>query len=165
VRESHPELQLLIVGEPREFWDECMRLIAEKGCGDSVRLLGAQPRSTVINLMNRAIALILPSRSEGLGYVLLEAGAVGLPVICSDIAPFREVIEHEKTALVTPVEDAAAIAAAVDRIVSNPEWARAMGCALSAHVHTHFSASEMARRYRLTYEAVVVQEKPGQSSH
>ena len=159
VRNRHPGLSLLVVGEPRELWDECMRLIAETGCGDSVRLLGAQPRSTAINLMYRAKAVIMPSRSEGLPYVLLEAGAIGAPVVCSDIGPFTEVVENEKTALVTPVEDAGAIGKAVDRIISDPERARAMGRALSARIRSDFSAASMARQYLSTYESVIAERR------
>ena len=159
VMNRHPGLSLLVVGAPRELWDECMRLIAETGCGDSVRLLGAQPRSTAINLMYRAKAVIMPSRSEGLPYVLLEAGAIGAPVVCSDIGPFTEVVENGKTALVTPVEDAGAIGKAVDRIISDPERARAMGQALRTRIRSDFSAANMARQYLSTYESVIAERR------
>lgn len=155
LRARHPGVQLLIVGEKRELWDDCVRLIAETGCGDSVRLLGSQPRRAAINLMHRATALVLPSRSEGLPYVLLEAGAIGTPVICSDIGPFVEVVEDDRTALVTPVEDHHAVARAIDRVLGDPEGARRIGQALRARIRTDFSAAVMADRYLAIYREIV----------
>lgn len=155
VRARHPGLQLLIVGEGRELWDECLRLIDQTGCGDTVRMVGPQPRKATINLMHRARALIVPSRSEGLPYVLLEAGAIGIPVICSDIGPFVEVVEDGKSAFVTPVEDYHAIAEAVDRVVTDPDSAARIGGALKEKIRSGYSAGKMAAGYLAAYRAAV----------
>lgn len=155
VREHHPDLQLLIVGEKREIWDECVRLIDDLGCHDTVHLLGEQPRSTAVTLMRHARGVIIPSRSEGLGYVLLEAGALGVPVICSDIGPFMEIAEKGRTAFVTAVEDHSAIADAVNRIIADPENSHAMGNALRSRVRKDFSADGMAKNYLALYKMAV----------
>lgn len=154
VGESHPDLKLLIVGEERETWENCRRLIDELGCGATVRLLGSQTRRTAINLMHRARALIVPSRSEGLPYVLLEAGAIALPVICSNIGPFMEVVEDRKTAFVAPVEDHDAIAEAVNQVMAKPDVARDVGRALQTRVRESFSAEAMAAGYLRLYRAM-----------
>jgi hypothetical protein len=104
--------------------------------------------------MRRAEGLILPSRSEGLPYVLLEAGALGTPVICSDIAPFLEVVENERTALVTPVEDDHAVAAAAIRILESKQLAQALGRGLASRVRSDFSAARMAQRYLSLYREI-----------
>ena len=150
VRRHDPNVPLLIVGQRRETWDDCVRLINELNCTGVVRLLGSQPREVVVNLMRRAEGLILPSRSEGLPYVLLEAGALGTPVICSDIAPFLEVVENESTALVTPVEDDHAVAAAAIRILESKQMAQALGRSLAFRVRSDFSAARMAQRISLS---------------
>jgi glycosyltransferase involved in cell wall biosynthesis len=155
VKSLHPDLPLLIVGAPRDLWDECVRLIEELGCGDVIKLLGPLPRNDALALMRRATALVIPSRSEGLPYVLLEAGALGTPIICSDIGPFTEVVEHEKTALVTPVEDHRAVAQAALRLLANPEFGREMGSSLSRRVRSDFTAAAMAARYWRLYQRVL----------
>jgi glycosyltransferase involved in cell wall biosynthesis len=155
VRARHPRTQLLIVGERRELWDECERLIAETGLGDAIRLLGAQPRALALDLMRRARAVVMPSRSEGLPYVLLEAGALGVPVVCSDIGPFTEVVEHDVSALVVPVEDVAAVASALDRLLADPTFARSLGQRLEARIRADFSAETMADRYLALYREVM----------
>jgi glycosyltransferase involved in cell wall biosynthesis len=156
VRAEHPHVPLLIVGGKRELWDECVRLIQEFDCGDDVRLLGAQPREVAVNLMRRATAIIIPSRSEGgFAYAVLEAGAVGTPMICSDIDPFTEVVEDGKTALITPVEDHEAIAAAVLRLLRDPALGRRIGKDLSQKIRSNRSASRMAAQYLTIYRGLV----------
>lgn len=155
LQNSHPDIPLLIVGEKRELWDTCVQLIAELGCEDRVQLLGAQPRAVALNLMRRATGLIFPSRSEGLPYVLLEAGALGTPVICSDIGPFVDVVEDEQTALVTPVEDHAAIANAARRLLTEPDLGPRLGAGLSATVRRDYTAKRMAEQYSALYEKVL----------
>lgn len=60
--------------------------------------------------------LVLPSYREGFGNVVIEAGAVGTPAIVTDIPGPTDTIDREKTALVVPVKDSAALAAAMKRI-------------------------------------------------
>jgi glycosyltransferase involved in cell wall biosynthesis len=159
VKEQHPDLPLFIVGGKREFWDECVRLIAELDCADSVKLLGACSRRAALNLMARATGLVIPSRSEGLPYVLLEAGVLGKPVVCSDIGPFIEVVKDGETALVTASDDHRELARAVLRLLAQPDRAREMGERLSHRVRSDFSARRMASRYLDLYRRVV-EERP-----
>lgn len=151
VQKQWPNVPLLIAGDKRELWDECVRLIGELGCGETVKLLGAQPRATAVGLMRRATAIILPSRSEGLPYVLLEAGALGKPIICSDIGPFTEVVTDGTTALVTPVEDDEAIADASMRLLSDPDAGHRLGNNLAKRIRLEFSSEQMAKRYLAIY--------------
>jgi glycosyltransferase involved in cell wall biosynthesis len=151
LREQCAGVPLLIVGEEREAWQDCVSLIDELRCGDSVRLLGAQPRATALSLMRRAIAVIIPSRTEGLPYVLLEAGALGKPVICSDIGPLLEVVTDGASALVTPVENDEAIADAARRLLNDSKLGHALGENLSRRVRSNFSAEAMASQYLALY--------------
>jgi rhamnosyl/mannosyltransferase len=155
VRQQIPDVPLLIAGDRRELWDECVRLIDELKCGDAVRFLGAQPRVTAIGLMRRATAVVIPSRSEGLPYVLLEAGALGKPVICSDIGVFTEVVVDGVTALVTPVEDHEAIATAALRLLDDEPFGRLLGAKLSERIRSEFSAEKMAASYLAVYSDLV----------
>jgi glycosyltransferase involved in cell wall biosynthesis len=157
---SHPDLKLLIVGEPRETWGLCTRLIEELGCRDRVFLLGPQPRRTAIWLMRRATGFVFPSRNEGIGYVLLEAGFIGLPVICSAIPPFLEVVKDGESALVTPVEDDAAVAEAVSRLAADPALRRRLGASLRRHVLANFSAEAMRAQYHDMYRRTLGMPAP-----
>lgn len=60
--------------------------------------------------------LVLPSYREGFGNVVIEAGAVGIPAIVTDIPGPTDTIDRDKTAIVVPVKDSAALAEAMKRI-------------------------------------------------
>jgi glycosyltransferase involved in cell wall biosynthesis len=116
--EQLPGATLLLAGEgPDRRALEAM--VRKKGLGDRVRLLGSRPHSEVAELMAAADVMLLPSRSEGLANVWVEALSSGTPVVTCDVGGAREVIDRpEAGALVAP--DADAIAAAIRSIVSNP---------------------------------------------
>jgi glycosyltransferase involved in cell wall biosynthesis len=123
-----------------------------------VRFLGHVDRGGVARTMTGARAVVLPSRSyENQPMVLLEAMALGLPVIGTDLGGIPELIDAGHTGLLAPVDDAAGLAAAMKDLMTNPTSARAMGVAgreraVAVHApHTHLaqlhdiyaSASEM----------------------
>ena len=58
----------------------------------------------------------MPSLKEGLGVAALEAMASGLPVIASDVGGLREVVEDDRTGIIVPPANAAAIASAILRL-------------------------------------------------
>ena len=60
--------------------------------------------------------LVLPSYREGFGNVVIEAGAVGTPAIVTDIPGPTDTIDRDKTAIVVPAKDSAALAEAMKRI-------------------------------------------------
>lgn len=77
------------------------------------------PPATDIERYFAAIdVLILPSHREGFGNVIIEAAAMGVPAIVSDIPGPTDAIERDKTALVVPVKDAGALAKAMKEIKS-----------------------------------------------
>jgi glycosyltransferase involved in cell wall biosynthesis len=80
------------------------RLAGELGVSSHVNYLGFVSDSTQLrDLYRRASVLALPSAYEGLPMVLLEAMSCGTPVVGSDIAAIAEVVEPERTGMLTPV--------------------------------------------------------------
>jgi glycosyltransferase involved in cell wall biosynthesis len=146
LRRDASAAQLFIVGDG-DLREECRRLIAETGCGDTVHMLGQVPHDAVMALMRQAAGLVFPSRSEGLSYALLEAGLAGLPVICTDIPAFAEVITDGENGLLVPTENPDAVAVAVERILADPAGAAQMGAQLQALVKERFSSRGMAQNY------------------
>lgn len=87
--------------------------------------------------------LVLPTRREGLPNVLLEAGAIGLSAITTTATGCRDACEADVTALVVAVDDASALAAAMDRLASDDALRHAMGRAGRAHVERHFDRTSV----------------------
>jgi glycosyltransferase involved in cell wall biosynthesis len=75
----------------------------------------------IVGLWARAHVAVLPSRREGLPLSLMEAAACGRPMIASDVPGCREIVIHEQTGLLFPVDDAAALADAIERLAKAPE--------------------------------------------
>lgn len=94
---------------------------------------------------------VLPSRSEAFPNALLEAMAGGLPAVASAVGGVLELVEHERTGLLVPPSDAAALAAALTRLMRRPEEAARMGEAARAHVEAHYTFDRMVASFDAMY--------------
>lgn len=95
--------------------------------------------------LQAAHAFVFPSRSEGLGKSLLEAMAVGLPCVISDLPAFKDVVRDGTDALVVPVDDADAMAHALERLIADPGLRQRLGRAARERILESFSqAAEIA---------------------
>jgi colanic acid/amylovoran biosynthesis glycosyltransferase len=108
-------------------------LIVEAGLADVVTLVGAGTQAVVIEHLARADVVVTPSvptasgKREGIPVVLMEAMSSGVPVIASDLSGIPELVVDGESGLLTPPRDAAAIAAALERLAGDPALAAALG--------------------------------------
>jgi glycosyltransferase involved in cell wall biosynthesis len=124
VLEEFPDARALFVGDGEDR-ESLEAVIAERGLGDAIKILGF--RSDVPEILAGSDALLLPSRVEGFGYVVVEAMAVGIPCIASRVSSIPEIVEEGVTGILHPVGDTGAIAGAIRDVLCEPERARAMG--------------------------------------
>ncbi|HEX5759214.1 MAG TPA: glycosyltransferase, partial [Thermoanaerobaculia bacterium] len=107
--------------------------IAALGLGERVRLAGALPEDEVARRLAGAAAVVLPSvvardgQMEGIPVALMEAMAAGRPVVASDLSGVSELVEHETNGLLVPPGDAAALAAAIRRLLADPAYGAELG--------------------------------------
>ena len=87
----------------------------------------------------RAHIAVLPSRREGLPVSLLEAAAYGRPLVATDVPGCRDIAVHGETGLTIPVDDAAALARALESLVRSPSLRQAYGRAARSLVKRRFS--------------------------
>jgi glycosyltransferase-like protein len=92
----------------------------ELGLGKRVRVLGSVACDELARLYRAADLFAFPSTTEGFGLAALEALASGLPVVASDIDALQTFLEHERSALLAPVGDSGAFAAALARLAEHP---------------------------------------------
>jgi glycosyltransferase involved in cell wall biosynthesis len=92
-----------------------------------VRLIGAVDRDEVKTLLDRAAVVVVPSRSEGLGRVVLEAFARGRPVVGTCVGGIPELVLEGERGLLVPSDDAPALAAGIVRLLDDPDAAAEMG--------------------------------------
>lgn len=124
--------------------------ITAAGLTDSVKLLGQQTREQVSTLLSTADLMVLPSvrlpngKQEGIPVALMEALAVGLPAIASNLSGISELIIDNQTGLLVPERDPAALAAAIQKVIADPEWARQLGTNGRRHVLQTFDLNRNA---------------------
>lgn len=146
------DTQLLVTGPPgphnpanQAYFDELRALRADLGIEDQVHFLAEianeyLPDVVIADLYRVADALLLPSREEGFGIPVLEAGSVGLPLFCADIQPLHEIAGPWATYF-SPDCDPAALA---DLIVSTLQ--RDIRYQLRRHIRQHFTWSGVFSR-------------------
>jgi glycosyltransferase involved in cell wall biosynthesis len=147
-KEVHNDVQYLIFGEG----DERARLekqIRDAGLEDTVILLGYVEDAA--RYLQSLDMFVLPSRSEALGLVILEAGLARVPIVATRVGGIPEVIaDHELGILVEP-DDATALAKAVQHIIADPDRAQSAAAALHTRVTKDFSHETMVAKTLATY--------------
>ncbi len=97
------------------------RHVGELGLDGRVRFLGAVPRETVLRLFRAADASVLPSAWENFPHTVVEALAVGCPVIATAVGGVPEVVRDGENGLLVAPNDAAGLAAAIRRFFADAE--------------------------------------------
>lgn len=148
ILKHHPEAVLIIAGRNGAASDRLSGATISAGVGRSVVFLGH--REDVPDLMSAADALLFPSLYEGFGGTVIEAMALELPIIASDIPTLREVTSE--AALLTPLASSSELAKAALRILDDPRLADELRSAGMHRFQEHFTleavADQMARFYR-----------------
>ncbi len=99
--------------------------------------------------------LVHPATMEGLGIILLQAGAAGIPVVASAAGGIPEAIVHDETGLLIPPNDPEALALAVCALLSDQERAEALGAAGKKRVREEFSVHRMVEGNLDVYQELI----------
>lgn len=118
-------LRLLVAGRSGNVSPELEALIESRGLNSRVMFLGH--RNDVETVIASSDIFVFPSLFEGLPGAVIEAMALGLPVIASDIGPVREVVEEGKNALLVPIRSSLALGAAIERLILEPDLREMLG--------------------------------------
>ena len=133
------------------------RLASELGVADRVRWLGAMPQPALVDHYRRAAVLVVPSKEEGLGLVGVEAMLCATPVVAFDSGGLRDVVQHQRTGLLVPEGDVAALTAALRELLAPGAAARRqeLGAAARLYALGTFAPEAVARRYASIYREVL----------
>jgi glycosyltransferase involved in cell wall biosynthesis len=129
-------VELLIAGEG-DARETLERDVAELGLAERVRFLGALPRARVIELFAAADASILSSTWENFPHAVVEALAVGTPVLATAAGGVGEVVHDGENGLLVPLGDSAALGAAVRRYFGDEELRRRLQAAAASSVEKY----------------------------
>lgn len=132
---------------------ELEELARELGVADRCLFLGQ--RSDVADLLAASDLIVLPSLFEGLPLSVLEAMAAERPVVATRVGGTEEAVAHEMTGLLVPPSDPAALAAAIQRIRTDPLLADRLAVAGRKRVEAEFSADRMAQLIMQVYDELL----------
>lgn len=99
--------------------------------------------------------VVMPSRWEGIGLVIMEGLAAGRPVVASAVGGIREIIEHGKTGFLVPPEHPEELRGALQWVWEHPDAARAIGAAGREYAQKHFDVREMVKQYERLYAHLI----------
>ena len=126
VAERIPGAKLRMAGDGTKY-QLIHRQIVGLGLEQSAELLGSLSPAAVSDLLDSSICLVLPSRSEGLGIVILEAMARARPVVASTTGGITEIVEDRKNGLLVHPDDRAGLAKAMIELLEDRECATLLG--------------------------------------
>lgn len=116
---------------------------------DSVDITGWLDRDELLRVLAIADLVLFTSASEGLPMALLEAQAMGIPVVASKVTGVVDVVENEVTGLLRDSEDE--LRAAASALIADPARRRDMGAAATARIAAEFDMSSLAKRSFAAY--------------
>jgi glycosyltransferase involved in cell wall biosynthesis len=148
VAKTCPDVDLLVVGDG-ELRNELVKIAKDLGLEERVRFLGI--RQDIPSILRAAKVFVLTSRSEGAPLTLLEAMAVGLPVVVTAVGGMPEIVRDGVDGILAQRGDANAIASALIRLLENPAAASAMGAAAAQRIREHYTIDRAVERYYRLY--------------
>lgn len=116
------------------------------------------PNTHLIRLLKAADVFVFPTLMEGMPLAVVEAMAAGLPIATTDAAGVRDVVEHERTGLISPAKDVGGMARNVERLVSDRSLRRRLG-ENALREAARYRWGDVAQAYIEVYREVLI-EKP-----
>lgn len=154
----------IIVGEGPEA-ERLKQLVETSGLADRVDLPGRLQPEALLPYFRQADLLAMPAcvrnhDQDGIPTVLLEAMSMEIPVVASRVSGIPELVKDDKTGLLVEPDDPAALAAALARLLADPELARRLAAAGRELVVAEFNSQRSATRLlELFTEAISLNKK------
>lgn len=132
------------------------QMVASLGLQDRVRFLGGQEPAAVARLMQESAVLVLPSRRETLGMVLVEALACGTPIVATDCGGPSDIVTNEVGVLVPP-DEPDTMARAIAHVIDHP--GRYNPDRLRAHALGKFAWPRITTQYLELFECAAASNR------
>jgi glycosyltransferase involved in cell wall biosynthesis len=151
LRKSYPQIKLIVFGQGQ--LNEKLKLqVSELELKDSVILAGFDLE--LDNYLSHFDILVHPANAEGLGVILMKAGAAGLPVVAFNTGGIPEVIKNGETGLLAEVGDRYTFERHIDRLISSEPLRTKYSLAAKDYIKAEFSLQEMLKKHIQLYESI-----------
>lgn len=147
-----PKVKIVLLGAG-ELCDQLAQQAEALGILDSVRFLGERP--DIPQVLPAFDVFAMPSLSEGHSIALLEAAASGLPMVATAVGGNPEIVQDGVTGLLVPSENAAALEAALSRLVMDVSERMTFGLQAREWAEKHVSVEVMTASYEALYRSAL----------
>lgn len=149
--EYAPEIHLVLAGHSPDaaYSARLASLAGQAGVSGRVHITGSLGNIPALHAELDAFALT--AYHEGCPVALLEAMSSGLPCLVTDVPGSQDVIEHGRSGLVVPVDDAPALAEAIRRLIDAPELRRQLGTNARQRILEHYTIEHETAQYEALY--------------
>jgi len=154
INEKIKNLKVILAGDG----DEGTRLkeLARKlGILKQIEFSGYIKSEKAAEVIGRMDIFVLPSLWEGFPYTILEAMMMGKPIVTTDIFGINEIIDHNKTGILVPPKNSAALAVAVIDLLINKEKARFIGAAAHKKAQKYYTVDRTVSQIDQLYSSLV----------
>jgi glycosyltransferase involved in cell wall biosynthesis len=159
VRHQRPQAYLVLVGDGpmrTTLTEQTQRL----GCQDSACFVGTVAPSEIPRWLQMADVFALVSPNEGFPCALVEAMSAGLASVVSDIPAIRQLVQSEQHGLLVPPGDAAAVSAALIRLLDDQELRTRMGAEARRSVKEQYATERVLERYETLLGETIPTKRP-----
>lgn len=155
VTTTNQKVRLIIIGseEPQKPDRISVSTFAEYGLAKKILWLGI--REDIPELLACCDIYVLPSWREGFPRSAIEAAAMGLPIVATNIRGCRQVVDNGVTGLLVPLRDSDALALAIEKLVADQEIRKKMGQAGYAKARREFDERKVCRIVLNTYQKLL----------
>jgi glycosyltransferase involved in cell wall biosynthesis len=153
----HPDVVVRIAGTG-ELLGKLKQLAANLDLGSRIEFLGFT--ANVKDFLESIDIYVQPSLCEALPMAILEASAVGIPVVASNVGGISECVIHGETGYTIPPRDSDAICIALNKLICNPAMRTRMGNAASELVEERFRNDQMVNATQEVYRSLLAHRGP-----
>lgn len=146
-----PDAKAVFIGYRKN--DELEAMCRRHGIENSVRFLGFLPEDRKIQALQSSDVFVLPTLYEGFGQVFLEAMASGLPIVTTDVAGNKEIVEDRKNGILVKPKSSAEVADAAVNLLTNRNL-RAKMKSNNLRKTRNYDWKKVAKMFIKTYESV-----------
>lgn len=158
LHERHPGRYVVVAVGPDDPEKADAITPAEMKAAEAVGVVFLGHRLDVEALYAAMDVFVLPSYREGFPRAAMEAAASGLPIVATDVRGCRQVVDHDRTGLLVPVRDGAALAEAILALGEDPDRREAMGKAATQRAQDLFDERKVVRIVLDTYREVAARQ-------
>lgn len=154
LKKSYSGLRLLLVG-PIEEAGDCLDNETVQTIKDDFKIVYTGLQTNPEEYLRAVDLFCLPSYREGFPTVVLEAAAMKIPAIVTDVVGAKDTVVDEETGLLIPAKDHSSLVVAINRFLQNPELIDQMGEKAYQRVLEDFTLDIIAKKNFLMYETIM----------